>query len=86
MIYLTRDTQEYSDLGKGILSVSYLIDGQDLKGIAALMQKIFIEGKDPKRTERKDFFDKYLNYYKHNGMSASEFVYRNIRDELKDFI
>ena len=83
LIFLTREGEEFNAFGNALLSHMYLVDGRDLKGIAALMKKIFIDGKDPKRTERKDFFDKYLNYYKHNGMSASEFIYRNVRDELK---
>ena len=73
MIYLTRDTQKYNDLGKKILSVSYLVDGKDLKGIAATIQKVFIEGNDAKAAIRKELFDKYLNYPKANGMSASEY-------------
>ena len=83
MIYLTRDIRQYNEIAEKILSVSYLVDGQDLNGIAALMQKIFIDGKDPKRAEREKFFNEHLNYRKHNGMSASEFIYRNVRDELE---
>ena len=83
MIYLTRPEQNHNELGKEILKASYLVDGKDLKGIAALLQKIFIEGKDDKAAERKKVFDKYLNYPKANGMLASEFVYRNIADEFK---
>ena len=83
MIYMTRDTQKFNEIATKILSVSYTVDGRDLDGIAALMQKIFIDGEDPKRSVREKFFDEYLNYYKRNGMSASEFIYRNIRDELK---
>ena len=83
MIFLTRDTQEFNEMGEAILNVSYTVDGRDLNGIAALMQKIFIAGEDPKRAERQKFFDEHLNYYKQNGMSASEFIYRNISRELE---
>lgn len=82
MIFLTRDTQKFNDLGHGILNVSYLVDGQDLDGIAALMKKVFIDGKDPKASARKKFFDKNLNYFKQNGMTASKFIYKSIIDEL----
>ncbi len=84
MIYLTRDTQWHNELGKAILDISYLVDGQDLDGIATAIQKIFIEGNDYKATERKEVFDRYLNYFKHNGMLASEFIYKSIADELKN--
>ena len=83
MIYLTRDTQWHNDLGKAILDVSYLVDGQDLDGIAAAIQKIFIEGDDYKAAERKEVFDKYLNYFERNGMLASEFIYKSIADDLQ---
>ena len=83
MIYLTRDTQKFNELGEEILKVSYLVDGRDLDGIAALMQKVFIEGNDDKADARKEVFDKYLNYPKLNGMLASEFIYKSIANELK---
>ena len=83
MIFLTRDTQKFSELGEEILRASYLVDGQDLDAIAALIQRIFIEGDDFKAAERKEIFDKYLNYPKYNGMLASEFIYKSIANELK---
>ena len=83
MIYLTRDTQNFGELAMNILKVSYLVDGKDLEGIAALMQKVFIDGDDFKADERKKIFDEQLNYLKHNGMLASEFIYKNISQELE---
>lgn len=83
MIFLTRDTQKFNELGEKILSASYLVDGRDLNGIAATMQKVFIEGDDYKAAERKVVFDEYLNYPKYNGMSAGEFIFKSIADDLK---
>ena len=83
MIYLTRDTQKFNELGNEILKASYTVDGQDLDAIAAMIQRVFIEGDDYKAAERKAVFEKYLDYYKANGMLASEFIYKNIADELK---
>ncbi len=83
MIFLTRTEQKLNELGNEILNVSYTVDGSDLKNIAALMQRVFIDGDDYKAAERKKVFDKYLNYPKDNGMLASEFIYKNIADELK---
>lgn len=60
-----------------------LADGKDFDGIAAMIQRVFIEGDDYKAAERKVIFDKHLNYFKDNGMLASEFIYKNIVDELK---
>ena len=83
MIYLTREGTVYNDLGNEILNVSYLVDGKDFDGIAALMQRVFIKGNDYRAAERKKVFDKYLNYPKYNGMLASEFIYKSIADEIK---
>ena len=85
MIFLTRDTQKFNELGEEILKVTYLVDGKDLDEIGATMKKIFIEGKDDKAAERKKVFDKYLNYPKANGMLASEFIYQKISDGLEIF-
>ncbi|MBR0060043.1 MAG: CDP-glycerol glycerophosphotransferase family protein, partial [Selenomonadaceae bacterium] len=84
MIYLTRETQTYNELGEEILNASYLVDGRDLNAIAAMIQKVIIEGDDYKAAERKAVFDKSLNYPEANGMLASEFIYKNIADEFKE--
>jgi hypothetical protein len=84
MIYLTNSRKtRFDELGEEILNASYLVDGKDFDGIAAMMQRVFIEGDDYKAAERKAVFDKHLNYPKANGMLASEFIYKNIVDELK---
>ena len=83
MIFLTRERTRFNELGKEIFEASYLVDGKDLDGIAEMMQKVFIEGDDYKAPQRKEVFDKYLNYPQYNGMLASEFIYKSIADELK---
>jgi len=83
MIFLTRDTQVFNDLGNELMEVIYCVDGQDLKGIEDMMQKIFIDKQDPWYDKRMEFFDKYCNYKKLNGMSASEYVFRTIAKDLK---
>ena len=86
MIYLTRDTQKFNNLGDTILKASYLVDGKNFAGIAAMIKRVFIEGDDYKATERREIFDKYLNYPKFNGMLASEFIYKSIADEFKEAV
>ena len=83
MIYLTRKGTVFNELGTEIFKASYLVDGKDFDAIAAMIQRVFIEGDDYKAADRKEIFDKYLNYPKTNGMSASEFIYRSIADEFK---
>ena len=82
MIFLTRDTQKFNDLTKELMKVTYRVDGRDLDGIAALIEKIFIDKIDELYNERLKFFDKHYNYVKANGMTASEFIFKNISEEL----
>ena len=82
MIYLTRETQVCNELGKEILDASYCVDGKDLDGIAAMIQRVFIDGDDYKSAERRAVFDASLNYPKANGMLAGEFIFKSIADEV----
>ena len=85
MIYmLNSEQEEFSELGKKILGASYLVDGKNLEQIADSMQKIFIEGNDPLKYARQKVFDEELNYYRKNGMDASDFIYKAIMEELKE--
>ena len=83
MIFLTRDTQKFNELGNALMKVLYRVDGKNLQGIAALMQKIFIDGKDEMFAARMKFFDEHMNYIKANGMSAADFIFRTIAKELR---
>ena len=83
IIFLTRDTQKFNELGNKIMNILYRVDGRNLKGISELMQKIFIEGKDEMFEARRKFFDEHMNYMKANGMTASEFIFKTIATELK---
>ena len=82
LIFLTRDTQKFNDLGNELLKAVYRIDGRDLKGIEDLIQKIFIDGKDEMYHERRKFFDEHCNYVKANGMTASKYIFKTISQEL----
>ena len=83
MIYLTRKGTVFNELGTEIFKASYLVDGKDFDAIAAMIQRVFIEGDDYKAADRKKIFDRYLNYPKTNGLPASEFIYKSIADEFK---
>lgn len=84
MIFLTRDTQEFNELGEKIMDVVYKVDGKDLKGIADMMQKVFVEGQDSLYEKRMEVFDQYLNYEKINGVSASEYIFKTITKEFEE--
>ena len=82
MIFLTREGEKFHELGEKILSASYLVDGRDFYGISTLIKEIIIKGNDPMAFSRKKVFDEHLNYVKANGMTASEYIYKNISQEL----
>ena len=83
MIFLTRDTQQFNRLGDELMKVLYRVDGKNLQAIAAMMQKIFVEGKDDMFDARMKFFDENMNYIKANGMTAAEFIFKTIAKELR---
>jgi len=83
MIYLTRDTQTFNELGTALMKVLYRVDGKNLPAIAALMQKVFIDGKDDMFEARMKFFDENMNYIKTNGMTAAEFIFKTVAKELR---
>ena len=83
MIYLTREGTKFNELGNEIFKVSYLVDGKDFDAIAAMIQRVIVEGKDDKAAARKKVFDKYLNYPKATGMLASGFIYQSVANELR---
>ena len=83
MIFLTRDTQKFNELGEELMKILYRVDGKDLKGISELLQKIFIAGEDDMREPRRLFFDKHMNYFQANGTTASEFIFKTIVKELR---
>ena len=83
MIFLTRDTQEFNDLGNALMKILYRVDGKNLNAIAALIQKIFVEGRDDMFDARMKFFDEHMNYVKANGMIAAQFIFKTIATELR---
>ena len=82
MIYLMRKGQYFHEAAVKILNTSYRVGGSDFEGIAALVQKVFIEGDDPLKEARQKVFDELLDYRRINGMSASEYIFHSIADEL----
>ena len=83
MIFLTRNTQKFNDLFRDLMKVLYLVDGKDFNGISKLISEVFIKGNDELFDDRINFFSKYLDYKKINGMSASEYIFKNINKEIE---
>ncbi|MBE8955061.1 MAG: hypothetical protein SR2Q5_05225 [Quinella sp. 2Q5] len=83
MIFLTRDTQEFNELGNALMKILYRVDGKNLQGIAKLMQKVFIDGNDDMFSARMKFFDEHMNYVKANGVTAAQFIFKTLAKELR---
>ena len=84
MVFLFNNpAEQFTAIGEKILEVSYIVDGKNHEQIAAAVQKIFIEGNDPLKAERREIFDACLNYRKRNGMSASDFIFNAVAKELE---
>ena len=84
MIFLLNDpAEQFTALGKKILEVSYIVDGKNHEQIAAAVQKIFIDGCDTMKAERLRVFDALLNWRKRNGVSASEFIFNAVAEDLQ---
>lgn len=84
MIFLLNNGfKRFTELGNKILDVSYIVDGKNHEEIATAIQKIFIKSNDTMKDKRLKVFDEYLNYRKFNGMSASEFIFKTVAEELE---
>lgn len=82
ILLLTRDTQKFSDLGIPLSKTLYRAEGNDINAIDIFLTEIVRQGKDRLKEEREIFFDNYLNYYKENGKSASEYIFSYLSKKI----
>ena len=78
-LFLTSPTQKFNEYGKIIKNAWYQIDGNNFKQIEKFIDKTIINKEDPLKTTRENLFNKYL---KTNGTTASEKIYKYIKDSL----
>ena len=82
LLFLTRDTQQFTDIGAALMEVLYRADGRDHKAIAAFIDNVLVKKKDTMSAARKKFFDEHFNYRQDNGMLASEYIFNAIDRDL----
>jgi len=82
-LFLTRQGQIRNDYGDEVINVWYHADGGDFPAIADFIENVVISGKDPMKNIREEFFEKYLNYVRHNGKLACEFIYDYLLDTVR---
>lgn len=69
--------EKYNDFGNKIAKILYSCAGDDIKSIERYVNNI-IDDIDPMKNKRIDFFERELNYYKMTGMTATDFIYKQI--------
>ncbi len=82
LLFLTRDTQRFTDIGAALMEVLYRADGRDHKAIAAFIDDVLIKKRDSMAAARQKFFDEHFNYRQDNGMLASEYIFNAIDRDL----
>ena len=83
MLFLRRDSQHFGEFALELMEKTYCADGKDHDKIAKFIEQILIAKRDPKEQARREFFDKYLNYRRFNGMPASEYIFNAIDKPLR---
>lgn len=78
ILLLSRDSQKFSDLGIPLSRTLYRVNGDDKKGIKNFIECVCMNKEDPLASERKAFFEEYLDYKKQNNCMASEYIYKYI--------
>ncbi len=80
LLFLQRQGQAFTQLGKAIVESYYTVKGEDYSGIEKFLQEIILNQNDVMEDKRKKVFEDELNYYKYNGCSACEYIYKDIRE------
>lgn len=83
MLFLTRERNTFNDFGRELANVLYKADGGAFDAIRNFVENTVIQNDDYMLKEREAFFEKYLDYYKNNGMLASEYIYEYIDNAVK---
>ncbi len=83
LLLLTRPEQGFLELGQKIVDSYYKTPGTDYAGIEEFLENVVIAGNDNMAAQRKDVFEKELDYVTSNGCKASEYIYNDIMKMLK---
>ena len=84
LLFLTREGQAFSALGEKLMEAHYRTAGTDIDGIRDFLEQVVLGGKDEKAADRRRVFSECLDYPRHNGCLAGEFIYKEIRQLISD--
>ena len=80
-LFLTREAVHLNEFGMEILQLLYQVRGDDYSGIKKFIE--YTSRYDAKKSVRRKFFSKYLDYYKNNkNKTAAEYIYEDIKHDL----
>lgn len=82
MLFLERPEQRFTDLGAEIIKTQYRVDGTDYAAIDDFITNVVLNGEDYTKQMRKETFERELDYYCINSMSAAEYIYSDIVEGL----
>lgn len=82
LLFLKREGQAFNPLGEKIMQAHYTEWGEDYLAIERFLQEVILDGEDTKKTKRKEIYCEELDYYSKNGCKASDYIYRDLCQEL----
>lgn len=81
-LFLTRNTDNFNQVGKDIIDGLYTADGSDFNSIRAFIENVVVDCNDVKLNDRENAFKNHLDYYGKFGKLASQRIYDLIRSAL----
>ena len=79
LLLLTRPEQNFLEIGKKVLETYYRVPGNDYYGIEEFLQNIVLDDNDYLLGKRSAVFAEEFDYYKNNGMYASDYIYYDFK-------
>ena len=84
MLFLTRERNTFNDFGNALVEVLYKTEGGNFEGIKEFIENVVIDEKDFMKKQRECFFENYLDYYKINGLYASDYIFNYINEIINE--
>lgn len=81
-LFLTREGEKFSAIGKAILNAEYTADGGDFTNIQKFIEDVVIKGKNSQKEKYEKIFKQHLDYRATLGKLASENIYEKIKEDI----
>lgn len=75
-LFLSRDGVTFNEVGEFVYDCLYQVKGNDFEGIRKFIEEV--TDSDPRKAERENVFRQLFDYMRDNGISAAEYIYRDI--------